>query len=264
MNNAQGQLVISAPFSKTPEFKDILFNELSSDFQNLKPSSPKLFNGYLPVTDKNVVIRKHNKSQAEIQMGYKFKTSDNLKDSIIFELLNTILGGTPSSRLFSDLREKQKLAYQVNSKLGYFDNSGIMSLYIKTTTDDTQNGVTSYENVQKSINGFNNHIQKLMNENVSQEELESAKLTFKNKILNYSELTSDKNETLLLGLKSFYGISQDNQALQVIDTITVEDIKAAAKYIFNTNPTISIVATENTIENNKNYLSSLGSLVNLD
>ena len=261
MNNAQGQVAISAPFEKNPNLKSDLFKELCTDFSTLKPSKPNLFNSYIQVKDKNIVVQEHNKSQAEIQMGYKFKTNDNLKDSITFELLNTILGGTPSSRLFSDLREQQKLAYQVNSKLGYFDNSGFISLYIKTTTDDPQTGAVSYENVQKSLDGFNYHIQKIINENVSAEELESAKLTLKNKILNFSELTADKNASLLLGLKSPYGVSQDNQALELIDKITVEDIKAASNYIFKTTPTISIVATKNTTDNNMDYLKSLGNVV---
>lgn len=261
INNAQGQIAISAPFEKNPNLKSDFFKELSTDFPILKTPKPTLFNSYTPVENKNIVIQEHNKSQAEIQMGYKFKTNDNLKDSVTFELLNTILGGTPSSRLFSDLREKQKLAYQVNSKLGYFDNSGIISLFIKTTTDDPATGTTSYENVQKSLDGFKNHVQKLINENVSEEELESAKLTFKNKILNYSELTADKNISILLGLKSFYGVSQDNQILNMIDQITVDDIKAASDYVFNTNPTISIVATKNTIENNIDYLKTLGNIV---
>lgn len=261
MNNAKGQMVISAPFEKYPDLKNELFKELCTDFSTLKQAKPSLFNSYIPVSDKKIIVQDSAKSQAEIEMGYKFKVSGNLEDAVKFELLNTILGGTPSSRLFSDLREQQKLAYQVNSKLCNFDNSGVLSLYIKTTTDDEQTGETSYDNVKKSIDGFNKHVQKLMIENVSQDELECAKLTLKNRILNGSELTTDKNISILLGLKSFYGVSQDNQLLNIVDKITQDDIKAAANYVFSNNPTISIVATKNTIANNKDYLKSLGNLV---
>ena len=263
MSNAGGRVVMSGPFESNPQMKEDLLGELCTGFPNLKESEPALFKSYLPVQEKTVILQEHNKSQAEIQVGYKFKTNNNMKDNITFELLNTILGGTPSSRLFSDLRENQKLAYQVNSKLAYYDNSGILSMFIKTTTDDAVSGKTSYENLQKSLNGFNNHVRKIMNEKVTEEELESAKLTFKNEILNYSELTADKNISILLGLESFYGVSQDNQILDMIDSITAEDIQAAANYIFNSNPVTSIVATQNTLEKNKEYLSSLGKIVNL-
>lgn len=262
MKNAQGQIVISAPFSKNPELKGALLGELCTGFPVLKPSTPNLFNSYVPVQDAKVVTQNDNKSQAEIQMGYKFKTNNNLKDAVTFELLNTILGGTPSSRLFQDLREQQKLAYRVNSNIGYFDNSGVLSMYIKTTTDDPQTGEISYDNLQKSVDGFKSHAKRLKDKNVSDDELENAKLTLKNKILNYSELTSDKNLSILLGLKSPYGVSADNKQLEIIDKITPEDIRAAANYMLNSNPTISIVATKNTLDNNKSYLSSQGTLVN--
>lgn len=261
LQNAQGQVAISGPFEKNPNLKDSVLGELCRDFPTLKAPSPILFDSYVPVSDKKVVVQEHNKSQAQIQLGYKFKTNKNLKDSVTFELMNTILGGTPSSRLFSDLREKQKLAYQVNSRLSYFDNSGVVSLFIKTTTDDNQTGEVSYDNLQKSIDGFSGHVKKLMSENVSEEELESAKLTIKNRILNYNEMTSDKNSSILDGFQSPYGVSLDNQVLDVVDKITTDDIRAAANYVFSTNPTISIVATKNTIDNNRDYLSAHGNIV---
>lgn len=261
MSNAKGQVAISAPFSKNPNLKNEIFSELCTGFPTLRPAKAVLFNSYMPVQNKTVVMQEHSKSQAEIQLGYKFKTNDNLKDNVTFDLLNTILGGTPSSRLFSDLREKQKLAYQVKSGLGYFDNSGVLSMFIKTTTDDPQTGIKSYDNVQKSIDGFNKHIQTIMNEKVTEDELENAKLTLKNKILNGTELTADKNLAILDGMKSFYGTSVDNQVLDLVDNITVDDIQAAAKYIFNSNPTISIAATKDTLNNNKEYLKTKGNLV---
>ncbi|MDD3437056.1 MAG: pitrilysin family protein [Candidatus Gastranaerophilales bacterium] len=261
MNNAQGQIAISGPFSKNPNLKGDLMAELCKDFPVLKPAKLHLFKAYIPIEAPKVVVREHNKSQAEIEMGYKFRTNDNLEDAVKFNLLNTILGGTPSSRLFSDLRETQKLAYQVNSKLGYFDDCGVVTLFIKTTTDDPQTGTVSYDNVQKSLDGFNTHVQRLMREDVSEEELESAKLTLKNRILSGAELTADKNSQLLEGLNSFYGPDMINQVLDVIDTITVQDIRAAANYMFGTNPVISIVATKNTLDNKKPYLESLGSIV---
>lgn len=261
ISNAKGDIAISAPFSKNPSLQDDLFNQLCTDFPTLQPHTTEVFDNYAPITSSNVVVQEHNKSQAEIQMGYKFQTNKNLKDTVSFDLLNTILGGTPSSRLFSDLREKQKLAYQVNSKLGYFDNSGVISLFIKTTTDDPQTGIITYDNVQKSLEGFKYHVNKLKTENVSDEELENAKLTLKNKILNGSELTADKNMAIAQGMHTYYGVSHDNQMLDMIDNITVEDIRNAANYVFNTNPTISLVATKNTIDNNKKYLSTQGNVV---
>ncbi len=262
MNNAQAQTAISAPFDNSEtDIKSEILSELCTDFQTFKPAKASLFDSYIPVTDKNIVVQTHNKSQAEIQMGYKFKTNKNLKDNATFAIMNTILGGSASSRLFLDLRETQKLAYQVCSKTKYVDNSGVEYLYIKTTTDNGTGENEPYNNLEKSIIGFNKHIEKMVKEGVTEEELESAKLSIKNSILNNNELTADKNISILLGAKSFYGATSDNQALELIDSITKEDIQAAAKYIFSTNPTISIVATENTINANSDYLKQLGNII---
>lgn len=261
MDNAQGFAAVSGPFSKTPELKTQIFDELATGFRTLKQKDVELFNGFIPVVEKKVVLQEHNKSQAEIQMGYKFKITGNQKDGITFNLLNTILGGTPSSRLFSDLREKQKLAYRVNSSLDAYDNSGVMSLFIKTTTENQDTGEVSFENVAKSIDGFKKHIAKIASEKVSPQELEAAKLNLKNRILNSTELTDSKNIELLLEMATPYGIGKNNSALEAIDSITAEDIQAAAQYIFQTQPTISIVATKNTLDKNMDYLKKQGNVV---
>lgn len=261
LTNAKGNIAISAPFEKNISLKGNMLDELNKDFPIFEQPKTVLFNSYVPVKNKNIIVQEHNKSQAEIQMGYKFKTNLNMKDGLAVDLMNTILGVTPSSRLFSDLRETQKLAYQVNSKSAYLDNSGMIILGIKTTTDDPSASVKSYDNVQKSLNGFYKHVNKLMTENVSEQELECAKLVIKNRILNYNELTADKNTSIMDGLKSFYGVSMDNQMLDMVDKITVDDIKAAANYVFKTNPTISIMATKDTIDKNREYLASLGNVI---
>ena len=66
-----------------------------------------------------------------------------------FSLLNTILGGGPSSRLFNDLREQQKLAYRVESDIDYEGDTGIISLGIKTTTDNPSENIEQFDNVKK-------------------------------------------------------------------------------------------------------------------
>lgn len=262
MNNAQGRVVIAAPFEKNPDLKQTLLDVLCKDFPSFQPAKSHIFDSFIPVKSQNVVVQEDSKSQAEIQMGYKFKTNGNLKDNLAFSLLDIILGGTPSSRLFSDLREKQKLAYRVNSQMTTMDNSGVLSMYIKTTTDNPQTGELNYDNVKKSIDGFKYHANKLMTEDVSEEELESAKLNLKTEILDASELTSGKNQTIMNGMKSFYGIEKNNKALELIDKMTAKDIKDCANYIFSTNPTVSIVATKDTIDKNQDYLKSLGNVIN--
>ncbi len=256
INNSKMSLVISAPFKQNPALKKQVFKEASL-FPNAKEYNTLKFENYTPQKETKVLTDIHNKNQAQIIMAYKFKSNDNLKDITTLELLNAILGGSPSSRLFSDLREEQKLAYSVHSKLDKVYDTRAIHLIIGTTTENKETGEVSYDNLQKSIEGFKKHIQKLKTEKVSEKELASAKLALKNELLEQNESGADKTETLNYSLSSGYGLTRENKLLEMIDTITADDIYNAANYIFKEKPVYSIVATENTLKANEKYLNSL-------
>ena len=228
-----------------------------SGFKPVKRFSYTRFDNFVPQEQTKVLEDVANKSQAKIVAAYKFKDVGNMKDQVTIELLNTILGGGPTSRLFDDLREKQKLAYSVRSQLENDGTTAAISLIIGTTTDNKETGEKSYDNLQKSIDGFNLHVNKLKNEKISLEELDSAKLSLKNSILSACESVNGKNAVLSQGLSSYYGITKENQYLDMIDKITVDDIYNAAQKIFAGKPIYSIVATSDTLDYNKEYLENL-------
>ena len=256
ISNGQANIVVSAPFSKKPELKQIVFNEMS-EMPKVTPKNSKIKNIYKEIPQTLVLTDTYTKPQAQIIKAYKFKIGQNLKDETTLNLLNTILGGNPSSRLFQDLREKQKLAYSVHSDISFIDDIGTIELEIGTTTENTDTNEFSYDNLQKSIEGFNKHIEKLKSEKVSDEELNNAKLSLKNVILNSNETNIGKNKSLEYGITSPYGIEAENLILKTIDEITVDDIYNAANYIFKGKPVYSILATDNTLKANKDYLDKL-------
>jgi len=256
ISNGQASIVVSAPFSKKPELKQMVFDEIA-ELPSVKVKSSELQKIYSNQSELKILSDTHNKPQAEIIKAYKFPVSQNLKDEITLNILNTILGGNPSSRLFQDLRETQKLAYSVRSGVSITDDNGVMSLSIRTTTENKETGEVSYNNLQKSIDGFNKHIEKIVNEKVTEKELENAKLSIKNSILSMNETNDGKNKSIQAGLISLYGISQENQTLKLIDEITIDDVNNAARYVFSRKPIYSILATENTLNENKEYLTKL-------
>lgn len=258
MKNSNTSLVISAPFNSNPQLKQTLFNEAAL-LPKVKEFKPFSYEKFEPVTETKVLTDVHNKNQAQIVMAYKFKINHNLKDTVTLELLNSILGGSPSSRLFNDLREQQKLAYSVRSKVNSIYTAETLALTIGTTTENKETGEISYDNVQKSIDGFKKHIEKLKTEKVSEKELESAKLAMKNTILSQNEGGREKTATLSYSLGTTYGVNRENELLKIIDSITADDIYNAANYIFKEKPTYSIVATQNTLDANKDYLNALAS-----
>ncbi len=257
IKNGKGELSISAPFERKPELNKILFNTLG-EFKAVTPHyTRELQDAYRPVEETKVLTDTDFKNQAEIIEAYKFKINQNIKDRVTLELLNTILGGNPSSRLFSDLREQQKLAYHVRSNYETNNNIGLLTLKISTTTDNKETGEQSFDNVKKSIDSFNKHIATIKTEKITDEELNNAKLSLKNSILNSNNTPFGKIMSLIQGMESPYGISRENQLFEEIDKISTDDIYNAANYVFSGKPTYSILATEDTINANKEYLETL-------
>ncbi len=256
MNTAQAHAVVSGPFNRKPELKDVVFNELGK-YQTFDKSHPYLLDKYKPVTETKVLTDTDNKPQADIVEAFTYKISGNLKDKVAIQLMNNILGGNSSSRLFNDLREKQQLAYHVDSRTSAVDNTGIIRFTIGTTTENKNTNEISYDNVQKSIDGFNKHIKKIKTEKVTESELEEAKLYLKNVILTKNETSTSKTISLSNGMNHFYGPLEDNEILKLIDEITVDDIYNAANYVFAGKPTYSILATENTLKANEEYFKTL-------
>lgn len=252
----QGQIVVSAPFAKNPELKQEVFNSLGA-YPKMRPVDVSLDNIYKPLDKTQVYTVANMKNQANIVEGFKFKINGNVKDTVSIELMNEILGGSASSRLFSDLREQRHLAYSVYSNYTEKDDLGVLYLSIGTTTENQETGEISFDNIKKSIDGFNENIQKLKDEKVSEEELEYAKKALKSSILSSLESNFGKSVAVSESNNTLYGINYINKKLEVIDSITVDDIQNAANYIFKNKPVYSLTATQASLDANKEYLESL-------
>ena len=247
--NAMAKGVFTAPFEKNPNLENTVVTKLSAGLGDFKEFSTEHFKSFAPVAQNQVLTRAQQRNQADIIQAFKFKTNYNPKDHAVFTLLNTILGGGPSSRLFEDLREKQKLAYRVESNIDFVGDTGVVSLGIKTTTDNPSENIQQYDNVKKSLDGFKNHIEKMKNELVTPQELEAAKLMIKTKLLNSIETSDSQTAVLNSSKDSLNGIATVNDSLKLIDEVSAQDIQNAAKYIFSGNSITSILASQKTLDN---------------
>lgn len=255
--NGQGQVTVSGDFTKYPELRQTIFNNTAL-YSKAQPRDISLEKTYSPIEKTVVLTVSHLKNQADIVEGFKFKQNGNIKDSVCLSLLNQILGGSPSSRLFSDLREQRHLAYSVSSNYDFIGDSGIMTLTIGTTTENHETGEKTFDNVKKSIDGFNENIKKITTEPVTTEELNAAKKAIKTSMLSALEKNSTKTSILELNAKTPYNVDLINQKLELIDKITPDDLLRAAKYVFSSKPVYSIAATQATLDANKDFLNSLG------
>ncbi len=250
MQDAQGYAVLSANTEEKPQLQAEFMNSLASGIQNLKPYTPNLAPVFIPNQTEQILTETENKLQSEIQRSYKFKKTGNIDDQAKLMILNMILGGNSTSRLFQDLREKQKLAYRVSSSLLSIGDTSAITMSIGTTTDDDTDPLSSPVNIQKSLEGFNKHINKLKTELVSEEELKKSKLMLENNILSSMESSLSRLSDISIGKASMYGIKETQYLLDAIEKLTPADILAAANYAFASPPVTSILASERTLKAN--------------
>ena len=255
-DNSSAICSASLPTGKYPESKTVLDNQLRT-LPMFKPLNVRNFNDFKPIERSKVVRDGANTAQAEIVETFKFYNDHSPKSKVVNFMVNSILSSGDETGLFNNLREKQKLAYSVHSFCEPSKySSSTLTCCILTTTDAPD--YKSYENVQKSIDGFNTQIGKMVNGEFTDEEIETAKINLKRILLEQNNLQEDKvlNMSDML-LSSKNGISEFNEMYDIVDSITKDDIVNGAKHIFSQKPIYSIRASQDTLDANREYLDGL-------
>jgi zinc protease len=161
-----------------------------------------------------------DKEQVHLVIGFLGTT---LKDTDRFalEILDTILSGQ-SGRLFSELRDKESLAYSLSSFSFFGLDTGTFGIYIGT----------SPEKKEQAIESVWQQLKKVREEKVSEEELNRAK----NILISQYELAmqTHSSQALELALNETYDLGQDFgsryiQAIKEVDAARV--LQTARKYI---------------------------------
>ena len=169
--------------------------------------------------DKLIQIEKNDAAQAQIIQGW-LVDSFNSKLCAKISVFNNILGSSGlSSRLFVNLRDKQGLAYTVRSQYETLLHSGIFTLYIGT----------SPKNIQKSLDGFKDEIQKLADNDVTDEELSGAKENISGRIKyftqNNAQIASCEGYDFMMGL----GLNYSERYLKEVFEVTKKDVRDIAE-----------------------------------
>lgn len=192
------------------------FGDIEQSVQDL-PNQPK------PelLHDKYEEIVQDDVNQAHILKGWLI---ESMEDFAQLSILNIILGASGlSSRLFLELRDKKGLAYVVRSACDFARLASNFSIYIATEP----------KNIEVSLKGFEEEIEKIKTTPVSDEELENAKQNLFGKWAFVSETNSQQAQWMahyeILGL----GYDYLERISEKIKKITAEDIKTCANKYFN-------------------------------
>jgi predicted Zn-dependent peptidase len=139
-------------------------------------------------------------------------------------ILDTILGGSTSSRLFQEVREKRGLAYAVYSYASQFRDSGQVALYVGTRPD----------NVTEAVEVIGGELGRLQTEGVSEEELERARENVKGRTVLAMESTLTRMNRLGSSLLMDVPILTVDEVLAALDAVTLEDVNALARELWDT------------------------------
>jgi predicted Zn-dependent peptidase len=139
-------------------------------------------------------------------------------------LLNTLLGGGMSSRLFQNIRERQGLAYAIYSDLNPYRDTGCLSVYAGTSRE------SATKVVQSIVGEFHN----LKTEDVSAEELRRSKDQLKGSLMLSLESSTARMSNLARQEMYFDHFYSMDELLEKIEAVTAEDIRAFANEFFRT------------------------------
>jgi predicted Zn-dependent peptidase len=137
-------------------------------------------------------------------------------------VLNNLLGGGMSSRLFQNIREKQGLAYAVFSELTPYSDAGMFSVYAGTAK----------ETVGKVLDMTIAEFRAMKESPVTAEELLRAKNHLKGSLMLSLESTSSRMSNLARQELYFHRFSSLDEILASIDAVTSEEVQALAKEFF--------------------------------
>ncbi|MFC1517743.1 M16 family metallopeptidase [Candidatus Margulisiibacteriota bacterium] len=143
-------------------------------------------------------------------------------DRYAISLLSSIIGGTMSSRLFQNVRERKGLVYSIYSYQSFYKQAGLFTVYAGTRIDNSK------EVVDLILHEFSD----IKKNAVSEKELTRAKEQLKgNMVLNLE--TSNSRMGWINKSQFYYGrIVPIDEVFEKIDKVTREDIQRLANEIF--------------------------------
>lgn len=140
-------------------------------------------------------------------------------------ILNTILGGSMSSRLFQEIREKKGLAYAIYSYFSSYFDAGLFTVYL---------GV-SKKKAREAVKLVIEELNKCSDIGIEDSELETAKEHLKGNTLLASESVDRRMNRLAKCEIYFNKFIPIEEILQKIDQVTSQDVQNLAQEIFNRN-----------------------------
>ncbi|UAL54304.1 M16 family metallopeptidase [Metabacillus dongyingensis] len=179
------------------------------------------------------LARKKDTEQAHLCIGFDGLQVGHEK---IYDLivLNNVLGGSMSSRLFQDVREQKGLAYSVFSYHSSYQDNGMLTIYGGTGRAQLD---VLFETIQETL-------ATLKKEGITAKELTNSIEQMKGNLMLSLESTNSrmsrngKNELLLGRHRSL------DEMIEMINEVTEDNVNALAKQLFTDDYSIALISPD--------------------
>ena len=192
------------------ELVDAAFGSVSSDSQDLATAPPRV--------EPRIIIRNKELEQSHVCLGTSSYQQDH-EDRYSSYVLNTVLGGSMSSRLFQNVREKRGLACAVFSGLSAYRDAGSMTVYAGCANDA----------IGELIDVVVVELKRMKDEVLPESELRRAKDHLKGSLMLNLESTSSRMSHLARQEIYFDRQFGLDETLEGVERVTQGDVQRVAR-----------------------------------
>jgi predicted Zn-dependent peptidase len=134
-------------------------------------------------------------------------------------VLDTILGGTSSSRLFQEVREKRALAYSIGTFHSHYTGAGQVGLYLGTRPD----------NLGTALGVIGDELDRLLQDGITDAELVRAKDHAQGRVVLTLESTSARMSRLGGAVLANLPVLSVDELIARVDAVTADDVVVIAR-----------------------------------
>jgi predicted Zn-dependent peptidase len=176
----------------------------------------------VPQPAPHITLRtKHELEQVHICIGVPaLPMSDRRRFAV--SVMNNVLGGGMSSRLFQNIRERQGLAYAIFSEMNSYRDAGVLSVYAGTSLD------TAAQVVRSILDEF----RRLRDEPLTEPELRRAKDHLKGATLLALEGSGQRMSSLARYHIYFGRHFSPAELIELLESVTVADVSEVTREFF--------------------------------
>ena len=186
-------------------------------------------------------LKKKKTEQVHLCLGVK-GVSQVDDDRYPYAILDNILGGSMSSRLFQEVREKRGLAYSIYSASSPYRTLGISYVYAGT----------SKENLKQVVDLILEEYRKIKKQGVKPEELSRAREFIKGSLVLGLESTSSRRRWLARSQLYYNRIMTIDEIFDKVDKVTNDDIiRLANRFYKNEYLTLAVIGDMDELPVNK-------------